>query len=158
MKKLIITILMSASILASYAQEGRSNIDKIEHLKAQKVAFMTQQIDLTSEEAQKFWPVYNEWEKQLGFVSAKRDRYEGQMKRALASPTPNVAPYLDSYVQTFQEEQNLRNSYHAKFCAILSKEKVAKLYMAEERFQNKLLREWMEQHINERTEKEKSRK
>ena len=60
MKKLIITILMSASILASYAQEGRSNIDKIEHLKAQKVAFMTEKIGLSTSDAQRFRPVYNE--------------------------------------------------------------------------------------------------
>lgn len=122
-----------------------------EAIKAQKVAFLTQQIDLTSQEAQKFWPIYNEWEKQWGALNGKREGLEAQMRRTLRSDKPNVNPFLEPYMQTFQEEQALRSMYHYKYCSILSPEKVAKLYIAEKRFQNQMLRDWMEQHITEKS-------
>ena len=36
---------------------------KKEKMEAMRVGFITQKLDLTSEEAQKFWPVYNEFQK-----------------------------------------------------------------------------------------------
>ena len=48
-----ILFLLMASI--SFAQGFR---DKKEKVKALKVAYITEQLDLTTEEAQKFWPIY----------------------------------------------------------------------------------------------------
>ena len=60
MKKLIPIIIMLIS-LSSFSQ----NRDKMrERIKAQKIAFITERLSLTSEEAQQFWPIYN------GFVNA----------------------------------------------------------------------------------------
>ena len=58
MKKLIPLLLLFISF-SSFAQ--RNGIIK-ERIKAQKVAFITEQLSLTSEEAQGFWPIYNEFE------------------------------------------------------------------------------------------------
>ena len=57
--KRLIPILVLLIGLSSYAQrDGRMN----ERIKAQKVAFITEKLSLTSEEAQKFWPIYNAFE------------------------------------------------------------------------------------------------
>jgi hypothetical protein len=37
-------------------------VDRKEQLESQKVAFITKQLSLTIEEAQRFWPVYNEFQ------------------------------------------------------------------------------------------------
>ena len=60
MKKtlLIISLLFSVLIFAQPPRDGKLK----ERIKAQKTAFITDQLNLSSEEAQKFWPVYNEFE------------------------------------------------------------------------------------------------
>ena len=44
------------------AQRGKGYENKKENIEAQKVAFITSKLNLTTEESQKFWPVYNEYE------------------------------------------------------------------------------------------------
>src|SRR6476620_10673268 len=59
-------ILLLFVILGSFseikAQEDESRAEKIEAL---KIAFITQKLQLTSDEAQKFWPVYNQYENEI---------------------------------------------------------------------------------------------
>jgi hypothetical protein len=63
MKKLLFTI---AIILGGYsfviAQPGDKQ-NRAEKVQALKIAFITQKLDFTSEEAQRFWPVYNRYER-----------------------------------------------------------------------------------------------
>ena len=57
--KRLIPILVLLIGLSGYAQrDGRMN----ERIKAQKVAFITEKLSLTAEEAQQFWPIYNAFE------------------------------------------------------------------------------------------------
>ena len=58
--KTIFTLVAFFFVFAqtSVAQEGQGN-EKIEQL---KIAFITKHLKLTTEEAQKFWPVYNQYE------------------------------------------------------------------------------------------------
>ena len=45
------------------AQDGdKTRAEKIEAL---KIAFITQKLQLTTDEAQKFWPVYNQYENEI---------------------------------------------------------------------------------------------
>jgi len=61
MKKLILTIFMVfITIINLSAQQG-----KRERLKAYKTAYITEHLDLTPQEAEKFWPIYNAYEKQI---------------------------------------------------------------------------------------------
>ena len=59
MKRLIIPILTLFICFNAYSQrDGKMQ----ERIKAQKVAFITERLDLSSKEAQKFWPIYNAFE------------------------------------------------------------------------------------------------
>ena len=55
----ILPILVLFSSLNFYAQ-GEKMKEKREQIKTMKVAFLTTELDLTSAEAEKFWPLYNE--------------------------------------------------------------------------------------------------
>ncbi len=54
-------ILLFAASLESFAQDG----DKHERIKALKVSFITEKLELSSAEAEKFWPVYNTYDSQI---------------------------------------------------------------------------------------------
>jgi len=63
MKNAFIYLLMSLFSLPLVAQqEEKSSYDK-EKLESAKVAFITQRLDLTPDQAEKFWPLYNQHSK-----------------------------------------------------------------------------------------------
>lgn len=142
MKKLIITILMSALILASYAQEGRSNIDKIEHLKAQKVAFMTEKIGLSTSDAQRFWPVYNEYSAKKDSLHHTRVKERMAMNKDLDKLSDKAkTESLDKQKALQWEEDKLDKYYYNEFKKILTIDQVIKLYDAEYEFRMRLIRQ-----------------
>ena len=84
MKKLIFLSLISSFLNLCFAQEDKSNNPEmrtrmLEKLETQRVAFITNRLDLTTEEATKFWPLYNEYsKKRFELKKAKRqDRNNG---------------------------------------------------------------------------------
>ncbi|MCX6186302.1 MAG: hypothetical protein NTU43_04785, partial [Bacteroidetes bacterium] len=60
-KTMALLVLLVLTQYTLYAQKGKMK-DKIETM---KIGFITQKLNLTSEEAQKFWPVYNKFSDDL---------------------------------------------------------------------------------------------
>lgn len=145
MKKLILIstcILLSFGALAQPHQNGEGNRKgRFERIKAEKIAFFTDRLDLTPEEAQIFWPVYNEYWKESqkahkatmqAFKATKDD--EGK-----AFSPEELEKRLDTYIRLASEEYKVRETFHSRFKEVLPLEKVAKLYDAEEAFRIKML-------------------
>ncbi|MBO9635785.1 MAG: hypothetical protein J7578_21955 [Chitinophagaceae bacterium] len=120
----ILAILFTISF-ATLAQDGggKQNGQKIEAL---KVAYITNKLNLSPEEAQKFWPVYNKYSDEL-----RKVRQEGRQ---------NKTPELEI------EEKILaiRKKYNVEFSKVLTAEKVNAFFKAEKEFGTKLREEWME--------------
>ena len=71
------TIIRTIIILIAFCGFTRVNAQNEEKLKAQKIAFITQKLDLTPDESAKFWPLYNQMESDmlppdLAFFDASR--------------------------------------------------------------------------------------
>ena len=62
MKKIITFICISFFCILSFKAQGKKG--SREKIKALKVAYLTEQLNLTSSEAEKFWPIYNRFEKE----------------------------------------------------------------------------------------------
>ncbi|MES2777639.1 MAG: hypothetical protein V4722_25905 [Bacteroidota bacterium] len=78
MKKLIVALLIGiAPLLSLHAQPEERNEDAIESL---KIAFLTKQLELTPEEAQKFWPVYNQYTTELKKTRKEHNGNDGELK------------------------------------------------------------------------------
>lgn len=58
MKKMIVALLIGMAPLLTLKAQPEMNEDALESL---KIAFLSKKLDLTPEEAQKFWPVYNQY-------------------------------------------------------------------------------------------------
>lgn len=65
MKKVGLVILMIGLSFSLFAQSGKLSEEKRKEFEAQKVAFFTQEMDLSPEEAAVFWPLYNEMQQKL---------------------------------------------------------------------------------------------
>ena len=65
MKQIILLLTLGVFLIAQtsvVAQKSDNHKKRWEKYKTEKVAFLTTNLDLTPQEAQKFWPVYNEME------------------------------------------------------------------------------------------------
>ncbi|WP_114749358.1 periplasmic heavy metal sensor [Pleomorphovibrio marinus] len=59
-KKIILLIFVTLLVFESWAQRGRGGPADREKLEAAKVAFITKKLDLSPEQAEKFWPLFNQ--------------------------------------------------------------------------------------------------
>ncbi|HNR27503.1 MAG TPA: hypothetical protein PKY83_03660 [Bacteroidales bacterium] len=66
-------------------------------------------------------------------------------------PAAPVEDLLASYMNSFQEENTVRMEYHQKFLHIMPAAQVARFYLAEERFSNKMLRQYIENKVQEKS-------
>lgn len=126
-----------------YGKQGNPKYEKIE---AQRVAFITQELNLTPEEAKVFWPVYNEYDTKRHELKKAFKNNENLHKPEIEKLTEKEASLiLDNQIIEAQKLLDLRKEYHAKFKSVLPAVKVLQLYDAEREFQ-KMLIERLRQH------------
>lgn len=144
MKKLALFILiLSVGLNNISAQQNRN---KHENFKAYKIAYITQQLDLSPTEAEKFWPLYNEFGKELYELKVTRTR---DLKRkiiesgGIESLSEKVAnEYISTLLYTEEEIVKLKMKFYNQLKNVLSPNKILKLYSAENEFNRKLLSEF----------------
>lgn len=112
---------------------------KSEKINALKVEFLTTKLELTPAEAEKFWPLYNEFiDKMQTIHRTRRKKMKANKGKDLSDAEVNA---LIAYnFDTDQKLLDLKREYDKKFKSVLPVQKVGKLYLAEEQFKRELLR------------------
>ena len=110
--------------------------NKREKIEAVRVAFITQKLNLTVDESQKFWPVYNEYQDKL-----RSARQEFRKQSNVFTNDKEAQDYLDAELLLKQREFNLYKEYYEKIKKTLPVKKVAELRQAEEDFKKELLKQ-----------------
>ncbi len=137
MKNIIIVMVCMLSFSA-YAQEKPSKQKREDKVKAWKIAFITERLDLTSDEAQKFWPIFNAFETE---TKALREKYklepdankDGQVSEEEAEKA------LAKQVELRQAQVDLMKKYNIEFKKAIPTRKIVMLYQANEDFKKVLL-------------------
>jgi len=111
-------------------------------IKAYKIAYITDQLNLTSTEAEKFWPIYNEHEEKL----SKLRKQEGQSIRKVIKNKEDIDQISETEakevvtsvinIQSVILKEN--QGYFKKLKKILPYKKILKLQVAEKEFKRKL--------------------
>lgn len=127
-------------IVISFAQPGAKMEQKKEKVEAMKIGFITQQMNLTPEEAQKFWPVYNLMNNELESLRKDRQLARDNAKINFEVMTDaEVDKLINDEITSRQKELDVQKKYVTQFKAVLPVKKVAQFYRAEEQFKRKLL-------------------
>ena len=134
---------MSCSAL--FAQEQRREGDRPgwhERMKAEKIAYLTEKLELTPQEAERFWPVYNENQKVKWESSRKAMEAYKKLGDAVKAEKngKELASLLDSYLSLAAAGKDLDAKAAKAYRKVLPEEKVAKLFIFEESFRKQLLR------------------
>lgn len=147
MKKHIFLTLFSAFTLTLFAQPEGGPEDfreKKDKMNAMRSAYITTELNLSTEEAQTFWPVYNELDSKI--EAMRMANYDQAMK--LRKSGKKIEDFSDQELLDMMkarldnDEQiaKLRKQYHEKFLKLLGVKKTAMLYHAEMEFTRDLMR------------------
>ena len=133
-------VVLSLGAFAQGPQGPRRGADNgwRERVRAEKVAFLTEEIDLTESEAQVFWPIYNEIQK------SERDSFEAVKKAydAMAKgveekkSSKEMEKLVKAYIDAKEKNEGIETKYLNKLLKVLPAEKVARYYVAEEKFRH----------------------
>lgn len=139
MKTLFTTMLLIVFTVSGFAQGQRG-----ERIKAMKTAFITEQLELTPSEAEKFWPVYNKFEREIHAL--KRQERE-QMRNSQGENVKNISDaqakeILDHLSKIRTQEIELYKQREQELLKHISPAKVLRLRKAEHDFQMQLLRKY----------------
>ncbi|WP_419701231.1 hypothetical protein [Mucilaginibacter sp. NFX135] len=103
--------------------------------------FITKQLNLTDEEAAKFWPVYRQYQQELTAVNV--------LKRLNnSSAAANGTEQIDKEIYYESQQVAIRKRYKDAFLKILPPEKVSELYKSEREFRDELIKQ-----LSERSER-----
>ena len=150
MEKLITVIcIIIFCTLSVSAQEKNESRDKI---KALKVSYLTEQLSLTSEEAQKFWPIYNNHENNTNrYIREKINEIKKEISKAenLDAINEERAKVLYSMIRSLEKKKYEDGKiYISKLEKIISFKKILKLHIAEREFGRKLMRKYKHKRGN----------
>ncbi len=143
MKHIVFTFLMTLLFVSpNIAQEG-SKKDKIAQFKALKVGYITQTLNLTPIEAEKFWPIYNEAQgkiNKLRYGEAHKLRKKLKQDKELESISESEAQeILNQFIKIDSDILAEQNKMYKKLESVLSAKKILKLHQAEHDFNRKVL-------------------
>lgn len=144
MKKIITFIIIALFCTLTVSAQMRK--ERSEKIKALKIAYLTEQLELTTDEAQKFWPVYNAFDKQQSKLrNAHRSnlrkviKENGTIDGATEEEAKNlIASKLNSDKKLYEAQKDFIN----KIKGIISYKKIIKLQVAEMEFGRKLMRKY----------------
>ncbi|MCD4832244.1 MAG: hypothetical protein K8R31_00465 [Bacteroidales bacterium] len=141
LRSFILLVSLMVFTISLNAQETQSKSDKEQEFKSQKIAFFTDKIGLTPEEAQIFWPVYNDyWAKKNKIIANRKEKMTYFADHSENMSNDEMIKYADQYIRYEMELAELLDEYHKKFKEILPINKVMKIYLADYEFKTYLLK------------------
>lgn len=161
MKLTLATIILSLFFgISSYAQGGfhrpkhdapgaqqempERKFPTKDEIQSQKIAFFTQELDLTPQEAQSFWPVYNAcWKKSEAArreINSSLKELNETLKQEPAVSDSDIKVLMNKYFRACEEEIKINTQSFEELSKVLPVEKAAKVFTLEEKFRVMLIR------------------
>lgn len=144
----IITLFFTMS---SIAQDGSFIKGKKDKIKAIKIAYITNELSLTSDEATKFWPLFNAFEDKQNEI--RKQKLKGYLDRtdddSIDKLSDKEATTLLLQIESTEDElYQIKKKFIANLKGIISPIKILKLKKAEEGFNRKLLQQYRDKRKN----------
>lgn len=138
MKRTFFILLVSltfASTAQEVVEDAQPDVNVKDKIKAARVGLITQRLNLTPDQAQKFWPIYNEFDQKRADV--RKPYRDAQKDINPNNPDPKQQQALvDLGIKVKQDELNLEKEYSAKMMSVITAQQMLNLRKAEHDFRN----------------------
>ncbi len=139
----IIALITVTSFWGQNSQRREMNKGWSDQLQSEKIAFITSELELTPQEAASFWPVYNQYwkERQIAHMAVQNNLYKisAAVEHSKHGHSDELKKLTREYIEGLAVESSIHRKYFEKLSSLLSVEKVAKLYISEDRFRMKMI-------------------
>jgi hypothetical protein len=132
MKQIVLVIVAFLLNLPPLMAQETENSKQEEKIQTLEIAFISRKLNLNPEEAQKFWPVYNEYKREVRQIAINQ---KSQPERDL----------LDFE----QKILDIRKKYRNQFSAVIGQPRMNQFFKAEHEFRGVLLNK-IKNHPNRR--------
>jgi len=126
MKKSILIPILSLTVLFANSQDQRfqreNRLAEIKKIQAMEMAFITKELNLSPNEAQKFWPVFNQYRNELKSVVAEKK--------------------MGDQLEKQQKTLDIRKKYRDDFSKVINQERANKVFETEGEFKSLVRREF----------------
>jgi hypothetical protein len=142
MKRKTICFILTAIFFTMNIAAQNANLEK---LNAYKIGFLTKRLNLTSKEAEKFWPVYNEFQDNKNKIQVERQEINKNFNlNELNMSDKEMTETADRLISLELREASLAQEFHNKIKNVLPPVKVLRLYQSENQYRLQLLKELQE--------------
>jgi hypothetical protein len=148
MKKILVLLLIGLSFGAFAQHRDEADEGKNEKVAALKIAFITERLNLSSKEAELFWPVFNRFEQEMKAVRKKEKHAARIFKDKTTVTEAEADKFIAEQVQLKQQEIDVLKRYLPEFKKVLPASKVARLLSLEQEFKLQLLRSMKQRNNN----------
>ncbi len=128
-------LCLMISFLGMAQRPGPLKQESKERIEAQRVAFITQKLSLSPDEAAKFWPVYNE-----NKTAIKNLRDDIERPDLMSVSDDEATTIIERHFQMEQKKLELKRTLFTRLRTVISPRKILMLHAAEREFNRELLR------------------
>lgn len=128
-------LILFLFLIKGYSAGAQTGKDKVEAL---RVAYITEKVGLTSSEAEKFWPVYNDYNDKIKAI--RRNLRQSYKNRSENLSDKEAEQLSVLFVQSKQAEADVHRQYYEKLKAIIGSKKLVLLHQAEDEFRMKVIK------------------
>lgn len=149
MRTFILFSLLLLFSIKSFAQTDK--VEKLKQLQKQKINYFNERLNLSDQEARKFWPVYNDYQNRKNLIAQERRSTTTYfLKNSENMSEEEISELLEKYINYEQRETKLLEVYTNKFREFLPEKKVIKVFILEVQFRQWLLKTHMQPRPNTR--------
>lgn len=124
-----------------------------EKIKALKTAYITQELNFSTKVAEKFWPIYNEYETKKKELH-RREHVNMDLSRPECISEDQANGMLQEYLDVEKEEYLIKKELFRELKEIMSAQDIIKLHKLEDEFHKKLIKEYRAKKDLNQTQKE----
>lgn len=142
MRKTILVVLGIFFILNVQAQNDANRKRNREQIKSAKIAFITNKLNLDSETAQVFWPIFNDYEQEKSDLARKyweQKRQYSSTRDYSDMTVSDASKMLEVYVAQKEAEATIEKKFLPKFQKVLTAQQTWLLITSEGEFRRSLM-------------------
>ncbi len=115
--------------------------ERMQEIKAQKSAYLTQKMSLLPEEAQRFWPIYNQMDEELGAARREHRTYMRELRDREAELTEKEAnDLLDRELAMEEKQLAVKKKYDPQLRKAIGAQKLVQMHKAERDFHREVMK------------------
>lgn len=140
MKNLIVVFIFLFISFGTFAQSADADRDdQRERIKSLKIAYFTQELNLNDKVAEKFWPIYNDYERKRRQL---HEREHIDLNNVDCYNEEQANDLLDEFLSVENEEYKIKRQLFKELKQIISAKDIIKLHKLEDEFHKKLIKEY----------------